>query len=112
MKIDAHEKCTSDDINEVLETNFIEVLKVKAKSDLKEDLKLFRIKKLEEKQVICKLEGQFRNLQVYRIVIKNSDVTRNIVEAWRVDHQFDDRAFMNSVNSDILIKVRDVAKVR
>ena len=79
MKIDAHEKCTSDDINEVLETNFIEVLKVKAKSDLKEDLKLFRIKKLEEKQVICKLEGQFRNLQVYRIVIKNSDVTRNIV---------------------------------
>ena len=40
LKIDAHEKCTRSDINEVLETNFLEVLKVKAKDDLTEDLKL------------------------------------------------------------------------
>ena len=51
-KIDAHEKCTRSDINEVLETNFLEVLKVKAKDDLNEDMELIKIEKLEEKQII------------------------------------------------------------
>ena len=111
-KIDAYEKCTRSDINEVLETNFLEVLKVKAKDDLNEDMKLIKIEKLEEKQIIRKVEGQFRNLHIYRLTIKDTDVTRNIVEAWKVEHQFDDRAFMNSVNSEILIKVREVAKLR
>ena len=96
-----------------METNFLEfeVLKVKAKGDLNEDMELIKIEKLEEKQ-IRKVEGQFRNLQIYRLTIKDTDVTRNIVEAWKVEHQFDDRAFMNSVNSEILIKVREVAKLR
>ena len=112
LKIDAHEKCNKSDINEVLETNFLEVLKVKAKDYLTEDLKLIKIEKLEEKQIIRKVEGQFRNLQIYRLTIKDTEVTRSIVEAWKVEHQFDDRAFMNSVNSEILIKVREVAKLR
>ena len=112
LKIDAHEKCTRSDVNEVLETNFLEVLKVKAKDDLNEDMKLIKIEKLEEKQIIRKVEGQFRNLHIFRLTIKDTDVTRNIVESWKVEHQFDDRAFMNSVNSEILIKVRELAKLR
>ena len=54
LKMDVHENCTDQD-TEVIETNFIEDLKVRAKDNQFEEFKIVKIKKVQDKQVIRKI---------------------------------------------------------
>ena len=111
LKMDVHASCTDQDTMEVIQTNFIEDLKVRAKDKQFEELKLFKIKKVQDKQVIRKIEGVFRNLEIFRIVIKDHEIARNIIEEWKQTQNFDSRAFRNSHNSEMVIEVKEIRKL-
>ena len=68
------------------------------------------IKKLDEKQVIRKIEGTFRNLQVFSITFKHDPVAIKVVESWKEENKFDDRAFLNSSKGDLRIQVREIQR--
>ena len=49
----------------------MKIVKVCRKGGKEDYVRDVKIKKLEEKQVICKIEGQFINLQVFSITFKH-----------------------------------------
>ena len=56
-------------------------------------IRRFETKKLEERQVIKKIENEFRNLQTFRVLINKHEAAKNIIETWKLRHNFDDLAF-------------------
>jgi hypothetical protein len=48
---------------------------------------------------------------IYRVSAMNDEKIVNIIENWKVPGQFDDRAFMNSANSDITIKIKKLERI-
>ena len=111
LKVEAHEKCTTEDIVEAVEANFLEALD-RAKVDAQDPIRIFEFKKSEEKHVIRKIKGEFRNLQVFKIIIKETEAARNVIESWKDEYKFDDYAFKNSDCRTITIKVREVERLR
>ena len=111
LKVEAHEKCSTEDIVEAVEANFFGALD-RAKVDAKDPIRIFKFKKSEEKHVIRKIKGEFRNLQVFKIIIKETETARNVIESWKDEYKFDDYAFKNSDCSTITIKVREVERLR
>ena len=64
-----------------------------------------------EKKVAKKVENQ-KNLKVFKITIRNNEIAQNVIEDWKIPfHMFDDRAFMNSVNSEITIRLQEVLRL-
>ena len=57
------------------------------------------------------IECVFRNLEIFRIIIKDHEIARNIIEEWKETQNFDDRAFRNSLNSEMGIKVEEIRKL-
>ena len=95
MVMEAHANFATADIVEVIKVNFLEDLDSEnvGKEDHVRDV---NIKKVDEKQVIRKIEGQFRNLQVCSISFKHDQVALKVVESWKDEKKFDDQAFINS----------------
>ena len=109
MKMEAHANCTTADIVEVIKVNFVEDLDSEnvGKEDPVRDV---NIRKVDEKQVIRKIEGLFRNLQVFSISFKHDPVAIKVVENWKDEKKFDDQAFLNSSNGGLKIQVREVQR--
>ena len=110
LKIEANGKCTDEDIHEALVVNFqgnLDDLKVR-KGD---PIRRFETKKLEERQVIKKIDNEFRNLQTFRVLINKHEAAKNIIETWKLRHNFDDLAFKNKERDITTVKVRDVQRV-
>ena len=111
MKMEANANCTTADIVEVIKVNFLEDLDTE-KVEKEDSVRDVKTKKLEEKQVIRKIEGQFINLQVFSSTFKHDPVAIKLVESWKEENKFDDRAFLNSSNGNLRIKVREVQRRR
>ena len=62
--------------------------------------------------MICKIEGQFRNLQVFSLAFKQDPIALKVVESWKESNKFDDRAFVKSTSSDIRIQLREIERLR
>ena len=105
MKMEAHANCTTA----VIKVNFLEDLDTE-KVGKKDAVRDVNITKLDEKQVIRKIEGQFRNLQVFSIRFKHDPVGIKIVESWKEANTFDDKAFLNSSKGDLKIQVREIQR--
>ena len=111
LNIDAHAKCTIDDIVEVIETNFYETIKEKKGDQPNKVSQILKIKKIEQKQVITKIEQELQNLQIFKIAVKNIEVARDIIESWNLNHMFDDLAFKNAVYGKIKINIKEVNRI-
>ena len=111
LKIEAHSKCTAEDIVEAVEANYFGTLD-DAKDGVEDLSRKFKVKKVEEKQVIRKIEGEFRNLPIFRIMMAETEVGRNVIESWNDKWKFDDCAFKNSDSGKIKILVKEVEKLR
>ena len=111
LKIDAHAECATADIVEVIEVNFVEDLDSE-KVEKDDPVRNVEISRLEEKQVIQKIEGQYRNLQVFRIAFKQDGVAVKVVESWKEPNKFDDRAFVKSTSGDIIIQIVQIERLR
>ena len=48
---------------------------------------------------------------IYRVSAMDDEKIVNIIEIWKVPGQFDDRAFMNSANRDITIKIKKLERM-
>ena len=107
--MEAHANCTTADVVEVIKVNFLEGLDTEqvGKEDAVRDV---NIKKLDEKQIIRKIEGQFQNLQVFSIRFKHDPVGIKIVKSWKEANTFDDKAFLNSSKGDLKIQVREIQR--
>ena len=73
LKVEAHAACTTTDIVEVIKVNYLEDLDAE-KVEKDNPMRLVEISKFEEKQVIRKIEGQFRNLQVFSLAFKQDPI--------------------------------------
>ena len=98
LKIEAYEKCTGDDIVEAIETNFFGTLDdEKVRKD--DEIRHLVVKKTNEKQV-------------FRIIAKKNETVTNIIEGWRISHNFDYLAFGNSVYESLGVRIRKVQRIR
>ena len=96
LKIEAQDNCTEDDIVEAIEANFFGTLDdVKVEKD--DPIRHLVVKKTNEKQV-------------YRISIKNNGTVSNIIEGWRINHNFDNLAFGNYDFEKIGVRIREVLR--
>ena len=111
LKMDAHAACTTADIVEVIKVNFVEDLDSE-KVEKDDPVRNVEISRLEEKQGIRKIEGQYRNLQVFRIAFKQDQVAVKVVESWKEPNKFDDQAFVKSTSGDIRIQIREIERIR
>ena len=91
--LEAPKVCTDDDTEEVLNTNFHCPLDDKDinKSDV---IRHFVLKKM------CETEHDESIIRVFRFSVKEDEAIVKMIENWRV--------FMNSVNWDITIKIKDL----
>ena len=110
LKIEAHAKCTSEDIREAMNVNFQGTLDDE-KVKIGDPARRLEIKQSEEKHIIKKIEDEFRNLLVFRVIINKNATARNTIESWKNVSNFDDRAFKQSDSSSITIKVREIQKI-
>ena len=108
LKVEAHARCTKEDIVEAVETNFWGALD-DAKIEADDSMRNIKIKKSEKLQ-IKRIKGEFRNLQVFNIVIKDKDEARNIIGDWK--DTFDDYAFKNTDCAEIRINIREIERIR
>ena len=110
LVINAHQVVTDEDIVEVIETNFHCTLDDK-KIEKSDPLRHLIIQKMEKK-VAKKIENQNKDLKVFKITIRNNEIAQNVIEDWKIPfHMFDDRAFMNSINSEITIRLQEVLRL-
>ena len=107
LKIAAHKKCRNYDIIEAVEVNFDGCL-----NDLKvgenDEARYVLVKKLEKESVIDEKE---RNVFAYRIVVRNIEKPKAIVESWKDKNKFDDLAFGNSEYGKVKVRILEVQKV-
>ena len=109
LKVDAHEKCSTLDIVEVIETNFYEAPQIK--SEIEKSSIIIAVKKLNKKQAIMKIDEEFKNLQIFTVSVKENE-RANIIESWKHFHQFDDYAFKNSDLKNLKINIRGVKRLK
>ena len=107
--IDAHETCTSDDIIEAIQTNFLGNLDDRkvGKSDRLRDISIEKL----NKDVEINLNSGKIKLQMFKVVVKDSEVTTKIIEEWNELYNFDDLAFTRAVYDRVQIVVRGVQKL-
>ena len=110
LKVDAHEKCSTLDIVEAIETNFYEAPQIK--SQIGKSSICLAVKKLNEKQAIMKIDEEFKNLQIFTVSVTENETARNIIESWKHFHQFDDYAFKNSYLMNLQINIIGVKRLK
>ena len=79
IKVEAHPTCDFEDIHEAVNVNFqgaLDTEKVK-KSDT---IRNFELSKPEEKQIIKKIENEFKNLQVFKIRVKENEFAEKVLD--------------------------------
>ena len=103
LEVEAHKKCSNDDIIEAIETNFLGSL------DEQNVEKCDPLRYLVVKKSIGKQVGQ--NIQVYEVNIKENEISTNIIEGWNEWYTFDNLAFKNSVYDEIDIRIRGVQRL-
>ena len=60
---------------------------------------------------MCETEHDECIIRVFRFSVKEDETIVKMMENWKRTDQFDDRAFMNSVNWDITIKIKDLQRM-
>ena len=107
LKIAAHKKCRNYDMIEAVELNYDGCL-----NDLKvgenDEARYVLVKKLEKESVI---DAKERNVFAYRIVVRDIEKPKAIVESWKDKNKFDDLAFGNSEYGKVKVRILEVQKV-
>ena len=72
--------------------------------------KLEKVRKDEEiRHLVVKKTNE---KQVFRIIAKKNEIVTNIIEGWRISHNFDYLAFGNSVYESLGVRIREVQRIR
>ena len=103
LKVEAHEKCTNDDVIEAIQENFFGALDNK-KVEKTDSIRHLIIR--EEDKGLVKIQDK------YRIIVREDKVATDILGLWNEPYEFDDLAFKNAVYGEIKIKIKEVKRVR
>jgi hypothetical protein len=101
IQVDAHEKCTNDDVIESIEVNFSGHLDDK-KVEKTDPVRNIRFR--EANKNLKEVQNE------YRVTIKDDDLAVEILERWNTPYEFDDLAFDNAVYDEIKIKIKNVRR--
>ena len=98
-----------DIVAEAIEVNYNGALDERnvCKDDPCRSISIFKIKPEPEH---CILDEK-KNLLVYRIHVKNSDIATSVIDDWHYPHNFDDLAFGNSIRDKQQVKIREVRRL-
>ena len=107
--VEAYAEVKNYDIVEAIEVNYNGALDERNvhKDDPCRSISIFKIKPEPEH---CILDEK-KNLLVYRIHVKNSDIATNVIDDWHYQHNFDDLAFGNSIRDKQQVKIREVRRL-
>ena len=113
LEIDAHEKCKGYDVVEAIEENYQGTL-----NDLKIDqqhlARFILIHKLEEEpfEKDVEDENEKRRIRfVYKVIVKDNEVAKTLIESWKFRNKFDDLAFRHAVYDKVQIRIQKVKKI-
>ena len=95
---------------EAIQTNFNGILDEKKVMNNDPSRTIFVVK-TNEKQTIRKIDQEFRNLQLFKVTVKNKKDAKDAIEEWK-NGTFDDFAFEKSDLKDVRIRVREVQRQR
>jgi hypothetical protein len=110
LRIDAHADCKNYDVMEAIEVNFDGILNdMKVNKD--DVCRYIHVQKdLDPKEDNQKCEDD-RKLLSYRVLIKDSENSKAVVESWKKRHNFDDLAFHRAVYDKINIRITEVQRL-
>ena len=108
--VEAQDEVTNLDITEAIEENFDGLLD-EMKFSKQDALRFICVHKLKVETSALDDGNIRRNFWTYRIIVKNNEVTLNLVDSWKVPGKFDDLAFRNSSGGKRQVKVRDIRKI-
>ena len=103
LKVEAHEKCTNNDVIEATQENFFGALDNK-KVEKTDSIRHLIIR--EEDKGLVKIQDK------YRIIVREDKVATDILGLWNEPYEFDDLAFKNAVYGELKIKIKEVKRVR
>ena len=107
--IDAHVKCKNYDVVESIEENYQGTL-----NDLKIDehdvSRFMRIQQLKEEPF--EKDDEKRLNILYKVIVKNVEVAKSVIEGWKNPYKFDDLAFRHAVYDKVQARVQEVQKIR
>ena len=103
LKVDAHEKCSNQDVIEAIKENFFGELDTR-KVEKTDPVRHLIIR--EENDKISEVQEK------YRVVVRENKVATEIVGLWNEPYEFDDLAFKNAVYGEIKINIKEVKRVR
>ena len=108
LETDAHEKCKNFDVVEAIEENYQGTL-----NDLKvaenHPSRFILVQKVKEEPF--EKDDEKRINFVYRVIVKNDDVAKNLIESWKDQYKFDDLAFRHAVYDKIQVRIQKVKKI-
>ena len=107
LKVAAHKKCKNYDIIEAIEVNFDGALD-NLKVEENDKSRYFDVHKKESKELT---DEKDRNLFTYRLVVRDLDQAKRVVESWKNKSQFDDLAFKNAEYGRVRVRILEVNKV-
>ena len=108
--VEAQDEVTNLDITEAIEENFDGLLD-EMKFSKQDALRFICVHKLKVETSALDDGNIRRNFWTYRIIVKNNEVTLNLVDSWKVPGKFDDLAFRNLSGGKPKVKVRDILKI-
>ena len=103
LTVEAHEKCSNDDVIEAITENFLGTL------DDKKVEKTDPVRHLIIKEANKNLSEVQKS---YRIAVKENELAVQIIEGLKEPYEFDDLAFKNAVYGEIKINIKDVQRIR
>ena len=56
-------------------------------------------------------DDEEKHILMYRVFIRNCEVSQNVVESWKNRYKFDDLAFGNAVHGKVNVRILEVVKL-
>ena len=113
LEIDAHVKCKGYDVVEAIEENYQGTLN-DLKIDEQDVSRCILIQKLEEEpfEKDDEDENEKRRIRfVYKVIVKDNEVAKPLIESWKFRNKFDDLAFRHAVYDKVQIRIQKVQKI-
>ena len=115
LQIKAHNKCKNYDVIEAIEVNFDGILDDMKVEENDTNARYILVQKVDRKVKFNDREAEpddeEKHILMYRVFIRNCEVSQNVVESWKNRYKFDDLAFGNAVHGKVNVRILEVVKL-
>jgi hypothetical protein len=114
LKVKAHEACKNYDVIENIEVNYdgtLDDLKIDKNNTARKILVQKVNKEIENDDKELEADGEVRHVLVYRVFVKNCEISRKVIESWKDRYEFEDLAFRSAVYGKINVTILEVLEL-